>query len=52
MSVISERMKSTIDLLNPVIKTRLVGVTKNDKDTPEQCCIFELMDRERPSMKT
>ena len=37
-------MKSTIDFFR-VIKTRLVSVTKNDKDTPEQCCRFELMDR-------
>ena len=29
----------------PVIKTRLVGVTKNGKDTPEHCCRSELMDR-------
>ena len=29
----------------PIVRTRLVGVTKNDKDTPEQCCRFELMDR-------
>ena len=43
MSIISEWMKNTIDFF-PVIKTR-VGVTKNDKDTPEQCCRFELMDR-------
>ena len=40
-----ERMKITIDFF-PVIKPRLVGVTKNDKDTPEQCSRFELMDRE------
>ena len=55
-------MKSTMDFF-PVIKTRLVGVTKNGKDTPEQCCRSELMDREnapkikyflclRPSVKT
>ena len=44
-SIISERMKSTIDFF-PVIKTRLISVTRNDKDTPEQCCRFELMDCE------
>ena len=44
-SIISERMKSTMDFF-PVIKTRLVGVTKNVKDMPEHCCRPELMDRE------
>ena len=54
-------MKSTMDFF-PVIKIRLVAVTKNGKDTPEHCCRFELMDREmlqikyflwlRPSVKT
>ena len=29
-----------------VIKTRLVGVTKNGKDTPEHCCRSELMHNE------
>ena len=38
-------MKSTTDFF-PGIKTRLVGVTKNGKDTPEHCCRSELMDRE------
>ena len=32
--------------LFPVIKTRLVGVTKNGKDTPEHCCRSELMHSE------
>ena len=32
--------------LFPVIKTRLVGVTKNSKDTPEHCCRSELMHSE------
>ena len=47
----------------PVIKTRLVDVTENDKVTPERCCKFQLMNREktlqikyflclRPSVKT
>ena len=54
-------MKSTMDFF-PVIKTRLGGVTKNGKDTPENCCRYELMDRENapneiflclgPSLKT
>ena len=43
MSIISERMKGTNDFF-PVIKTRLAGATKNDKDRPEQCGRFELMD--------
>ena len=38
-------MKSTMDFF-PVIKTRLVGITKNGKDTSERCCRSELMDRE------
>ena len=29
--------------LFPVIKTRLVGATKNGKDTPEHCCRSELI---------
>ena len=51
-------MKSTTDFFT-VIKTRLVGVIENGKDTPEHCCRFESMDREikyflclRPSVKT
>ena len=32
--------------LFPVIKTRLVGVTKNGKDTPEHWCRSELMHSE------
>ena len=32
--------------LFPVIKTRLVGVTKNGKDTPEHFCRSELMHSE------
>ena len=32
--------------LFPVIKTRLVGVTKNGKDPPEHCCRSELMHSE------
>ena len=32
--------------LFPVIKTRLVGVTKNGKDTPEHCRRSELMHSE------
>ena len=32
--------------LFPVIKTRLMGVTKNGKDTPEHCCRCELMHSE------
>ena len=32
--------------LFPVIKTRLAGVTKNGKDTPEHCCRSELMHSE------
>ena len=32
-----------------VIKTRSVSVTKNGKDTPEQCCRSELIDRENAS---
>ena len=43
--MISEGMKSTMDFF-PVIKTRLVGVKKKGKDTPEHCCRFELMERE------
>ena len=34
------------DGIFPVIKTRLVGVTKNGKDTPEHCCRSELMHSE------
>ena len=41
-------MKSTIDF-SPVIKTKLVGVTENDTDTPGRSCRFELMDRENAS---
>ena len=44
--IISEKIKSTIDFF-PVIKIRLVGVTENDKDTPEGGCRFELMDCEK-----
>ena len=33
-SIISERIKSSIDFF-AVIKTRLMGVTKHDKDMPE-----------------
>ena len=44
-SVISERMKSTIDFF-PVIKTRLVGVAENDRGIPGRSCRFELMDSE------
>ena len=32
--------------LFPVIKTSLVGVTKNGKDTSEHCCRSELMHSE------
>ena len=38
-------MKSTVDFF-PGIKTRLVFVTENGKDTPEHRCRSELMDRE------
>ena len=38
-------MESTIDFF-PVMKTRLVGVTENDTDTPGWSCRFDLMDRE------
>ena len=44
--MISERMKSNINFF-PVIKTRLVGVTENDIDTPGRSCRFQLMDREK-----
>ena len=44
-SIIPERMKSTIDFFSSY-KTRSVDVTKNDKDTSEQCYRFELMDSE------
>ena len=33
----------------PVIKTRLMGVTKNVNNTPEHCYRSELMDRENAS---
>ena len=35
-------MKSTTEFI-PVNKTKLVGVTKNEKDTPKQHCRFKLM---------
>ena len=38
-------MKSIIDFF-PVVKTRLVGVTENDTDTPGRSCRFQLMDCE------
>ena len=43
-------MKSTVDFF-PVIKTSLVGITKNGKDKPEHCCRSELMDREMLQIK-
>ena len=44
-SLLFQRMKSTMNFFSSV-ETRLVGVTKNGKDTPEHCCRSEVMDRE------